>query len=73
MTECAPAAMALVMSPDCVMPPSAMRGTPVLGRDFRAVHDRRDLRHANAGDDARGAYCRRAPMPTLMASAPGRD
>ncbi len=37
------------------MPPSAMIGNVALGRRARARRDRRDHRHADAGDDARRA------------------
>ena len=38
-----------------VMPPSAITGMPCAARRLGDVVDRRDLRHADAGDDARGA------------------
>ena len=44
--------MALVMSPENRMPPSAMSGTPVFFRDLPAVHDGRDLGYTHAGNDA---------------------
>ena len=44
----APAAMALVMSPEWRMPPSAMTGTPAGSGDADRVEDRGDLRHADA-------------------------
>jgi hypothetical protein len=53
-TASAPAAIALVMSPEYLMPPSAISGTPV-PRGARAFRNRRDLRHAGAGNHARGA------------------
>ena len=55
------------------MPPSAMTGTPCRPAARRAVEDRRDLRHADAGDDR--ASCRSSPgrCPTLTASAPALD
>ena len=37
------------------MPPSAMTGTLALPRRLGAIHDRGQLRHADAGDDARRA------------------
>ena len=51
----APAAIAFATSPDEVMPPSPMTGTPCARRHLGHVVDRRDLRHADAGDDARRA------------------
>src|SRR5204862_516650 len=51
-TLSAPAASALTTSPEYLMPPSAITGTspaPV------TAYDRRDLRDADAGDDAGGA------------------
>ena len=47
--------MALVMSPEYLMPPSAISGTPRFARGARAFGDRRDLRHAGARNHARGA------------------
>ena len=55
MTVSAPATMALTMSPLYLMPPSAMTGMSFGAGDARAVVDGRHLRHARAGDDARGA------------------
>ena len=52
MTQLAPAAMALAMSPEKRMPPSAMSGTPVPARASATLVDGRDLRNADAGDDA---------------------
>ena len=52
--------MALVMSPEYLMPPSAISGTPAPRVALRALGDRRDLRHAGAGDHARGADRARA-------------
>ena len=37
------------------MPPSAITGTPLLRAPRRAIHDGRELRHADAGHHARGA------------------
>ena len=37
------------------MPPSAITGTSVFARRLDGVHDGGELRHADAGDDARGA------------------
>ena len=34
------------------MPPSAINGTPLFLQRFRDFGNRRDLRHADAGDDA---------------------
>ena len=42
------------------MPPSAISGTPRAFERRGDVGDRRDLRHADAGDDARGADRARA-------------
>jgi hypothetical protein len=50
MTAVAPAAIALVRSPENLMPPSAMT----------AILDRGDLRHAGAGDDPSGTDAARA-------------
>ncbi len=55
MTQLAPAAIALVMSPLWRMPPSAMTGTPAASATADGVEDRRDLRHADAADDPRRA------------------
>ena len=55
MTQEAPAAMALVMSPEWRMPPSAMTGMPAGLAALAGVEDGGDLRHADAGDDAGGA------------------
>ncbi len=55
MTELAPAAMALVISPEYLMPPSAITGTPRSHRGARGFGDGRDLRHSRAGHHARGA------------------
>ena len=54
-TELAPAAMALVISPEYLMPPSAMTGMPCSRAGAVGLGDGRDLRHARAGDHARGA------------------
>ena len=55
MTQSAPAAMALVMSPEYLMPPSAISGTPVSRVARATLRDGGDLRHARAADHARGA------------------
>ena len=47
--------MALVMSPEYLMPPSAMMGTSVPFAALAGFVDGGDLRNAGAGDDARGA------------------
>ena len=69
MTEWAPAAMALVMSPDCVMPPSAIRGTPVL-----AAISAQSIMAVIWGTPmpaiTRVVQIVAGPIPTLMASAP---
>ena len=54
-TVSAPAAIAFAMSPDEVMPPSAITGTPCRAATSAHVVDRGHLRHADAGDDARRA------------------
>ena len=43
------------MSPENLMPPSAITGTPARRGDARGVEHRGELRHADAGDDARRA------------------
>ena len=58
-TQCAPATIALAMSPEKRMPPSAITGTSVFKR-VRDVRHRGDLRHADTRDDARGADGARA-------------
>ena len=60
MAQSAPAASALARSPEYLMPPSAMTGMPVALRRLDRIHDRGELRHADAGDDARGADRARA-------------
>ena len=55
MAQSAPAAIALARSPEYLMPPSAITGVPVVLRRLDAIHDRGQLRHADAGDDARRA------------------
>ena len=37
------------------MPPSAITGTSASARGAHRIHDRGELRHADAGDDPRGA------------------
>ena len=64
MTLSAPAASALAMSPEEVMPPSAITGTPCRTRDLGALEDRRHLRHADAGDDPRRADRARSDADT---------
>src|SRR5437762_6154410 len=54
MTVCAPAASALVTSPENLMPPSAMTGTPARSAGPMASPMAVSW-HAHAGDDARGA------------------
>jgi hypothetical protein len=54
MTVSAPAAMALVTSPENLMPPSAISGTPD-SRAARAGGDGGELRNARARNDAGGA------------------
>ena len=51
----APAAMALVMSPEYLMPPSAMSGMSRFAGGAISVGDSGDLRHADSGDHAGGA------------------
>ena len=55
MTTLAPAAMALVTSPEYLMPPSAMMGMPCFAGGAVGLGDGGDLGHAGAGDHARGA------------------
>ena len=51
----APAAIALVTSPEYLIPPSAMTVVPVSFRRPCRLADRGDLRHTRAGDHARCA------------------
>ena len=60
MAQEAPAASALARSPENLMPPSAMTGTSCVGGRLDRLHDRGELGHADAGDDARGADRARA-------------
>ncbi len=60
MMTLAPAAMALVTSPEYLMPPSAMMGMPRCLGGAVGFGDGGDLRHAGAGDHARGADGARA-------------
>ena len=60
MAQSAPAAIALARSPEYLMPPSAITGTSAFLRGLDRIHDRGELRHADAGDDARGADRARA-------------
>ena len=46
---------AFVTSPENLMPPSAMMGTPVPSASAGCFHNGGELRDASAGDDARGA------------------
>ena len=55
MTVSAPAAIAFATSPEETMPPSQIDRHAVADRDLGDVVDRGDLRHADAGDDARRA------------------
>src|SRR5262245_58295534 len=59
-TDVAPAAIALVRSPENLMPPSAMTGMPGSAAARWPVRVRRGLRTACAGHDARGADAARA-------------
>ena len=54
------------------MPPSAMIGTPLPLTPLAALVDRRDLRHADAGDDPRRAD-RPGPDADLDRVGPGLD
>ena len=54
-TVSAPAAIAFATSPGSRMPPSAITGTPCLAAGRDGVEHRRQLRHADARDDARRA------------------
>ena len=56
----APAPIAFATSPEEVIPPSAMTGTPWSDGRLRDVPHRRHLRDAHAGDDARRADRARA-------------
>jgi hypothetical protein len=56
----APAASALARSPENLMPPSAITGMPCLVGLLGGFHDGGELRHADTGDDARGADRARA-------------
>ncbi len=51
MTDSAPAAIALAMSPENWMPPSAITGTPSAPAATDTVVDGCDLRDADARDD----------------------
>ena len=55
MAEDAPAAMALARSPEYRMPPSAITGAPEPSRGPHGFGDGGELRHADAGDNPRGA------------------
>ena len=56
MTTLPPAASALTISPEYLMPPSAMMGMPYFVGDLAPLsHHGGDLRHADARNDARGA------------------
>jgi hypothetical protein len=68
----APAASALAASPEVRRPPSAMIGTPLVAASSRSFHHRGQLRHADTGDDARGAD-RARPDPDLDRIRPGID
>ena len=72
MTASAPAASAFVMSPENLMPPSAISGNVGFARGLRARQDRRDLGHADAADDARRADRSRAHADLDRVGA-GRD
>ena len=54
MTECAPAAMAFVISPENLIPPSAMMGTPYSFRNLGRLHDGRELRNPYPCNDPCG-------------------
>ncbi len=60
MTESAPAAIALAMSPEYLIPPSAMTGSPSFRADFYRFEDGGDLRDSGAAHDAGGADASRA-------------
>ena len=77
-----PAASALTTSPENLMPPSAMTGTPCARGDAGGVEDRGELRHADARDDARRADRaradadldrRRARLDQRLGALGGRD
>ena len=54
------------------MPPSAITGVPLARASSARVHDRGQLRHADAGDDAGGADRARADAD-LHRVRPGTD
>src|ERR1035441_5464149 len=68
-TELAPAAMALVISPEYLMPPSAMTGIPC-SRAARAASAMAVICGMPAPVTMRVVQLDPGPMPTLMASAP---
>ena len=72
MTASAPAAIALAMSPELVMPPSAMTGTSCRAAAETTVEDRGHLGNADARDDPRGADAPR-PDAHLDGVGPGVD
>ena len=65
MTQLAPAAMALVMSPEYLMPPSAMTGTS-LSRVARAASAMAVICGTPAPVTTRVVQMEPGPMPTLM-------
>jgi hypothetical protein len=69
MTECAPAAIALTTSPEYLMPPSAMTGTP-RGPQARTASITAVICGMPAPDTTRVVQIEPGPMPTLTASAP---
>ena len=69
MTELAPAAMALVTSPEYLMPPSAITGTPC-SRAAREASAMAVICGIPAPVTMRVVQMEPGPMPTLMASAP---
>ena len=69
MTEEAPAAKALVISPECLIPPSAMIGTPLPARTF-AQSAIAVICGIPAPDTIRVVQIEPGPTPTFTASAP---
>ncbi len=68
-TASAPAAMALVMSPEYLMPPSAISGTPA-SRAARAHSAMAVICGTPAPETTRVVQIEPGPMPTLMPSTP---
>ena len=73
MTVLAPAAIAIATCPARRMPPSAISGTPRSCAGRGAVEHRRQLRHADAGDEPRRAREARADADLDRVGARGRE